>query len=142
MAEAEHLKLVLDGANATWNWRGGRLDLRDAELSGIRLRGALLDQADLRGARLIGADLTGSPLRLHDRSIIVCSKHAIRDPVVNSELLSSNHPARKKPIFLQLDEASLPTAQTTVALDFSRWGDFRAYLRAFDGLLQVLLESD
>ena len=63
MANAEHVKLVLAGADTTWTWRGRRLDLRDADLSGLRLRGALLDQADLRGARLVGADLTGSRLQ-------------------------------------------------------------------------------
>lgn len=63
MANPDHLQLVHSGADATWNWRGGRLDLRDADLSGVRLRGAQLDQADLRGARLIGADLAGTRLQ-------------------------------------------------------------------------------
>jgi hypothetical protein len=63
MANPEHLELVHSGADATWHWRGGRLDLRDAELSGVSLRGAMLDQADLSGARLVGADLTGCRLQ-------------------------------------------------------------------------------
>jgi hypothetical protein len=63
MAKREHLEIIHRGADATWNWRGGRLDLRDADLSGARLRGALLDHADLRGARLVGADLSGSRLQ-------------------------------------------------------------------------------
>jgi len=63
VANAEHVKLISCGADATWNWRGGRLDLRDADLSGLRLRGARLEQADLRGARLVGTDLTGTRLQ-------------------------------------------------------------------------------
>jgi hypothetical protein len=63
VANAAHIDLVRSGADATWNSRPGRLDLRDADLSGIRLRGALLDHCDLRGARLVGADLTGTRLQ-------------------------------------------------------------------------------
>ncbi len=63
MPNLEHVRLVEAGAHATWNWRGGSLDLRDADLSGLVLRGAMLDHADLRGARLVGADLTGSRLQ-------------------------------------------------------------------------------
>ena len=63
MANPEHLELIERGADATWNWRGGRLDLRDADLSGVQLRGAQMDNADLRGARLVGADLSGSRLQ-------------------------------------------------------------------------------
>jgi hypothetical protein len=63
MPNLEHVQLVQAGAHATWNWRGGSLDLRDADLSGLVLRGAMLDHADLRGARLVGADLTGSRLQ-------------------------------------------------------------------------------
>lgn len=74
MANSEHMELVRSGADATWNWRGGRLDLRDADLSGIHLRGARLDHADLRGARLIGADLSGS--RLQEASL--SGAHLIR----------------------------------------------------------------
>ena len=63
MANTDHIKVLHDGADATWNWRGARLDLRDADLSGLSLRGGLLDHADLRGARLVGADLTGCRLQ-------------------------------------------------------------------------------
>jgi len=63
MANPDHQRIVQAGADATWNWSGGRLDLRDADLSGVRLRGARLDQADLRGARLVGADLAGTRLQ-------------------------------------------------------------------------------
>jgi hypothetical protein len=63
MPNPDHVRLVHAGAHATWNWRGESLDLRDSDLSGLVLRGAMLDRADLRGARLVGADLTGSRLQ-------------------------------------------------------------------------------
>jgi uncharacterized protein YjbI with pentapeptide repeats len=63
VANAEHVARVRSGAEATWSVRHERLDLRDADLSGVRLRGAMLDHADLRGARLVGADFTGTRLQ-------------------------------------------------------------------------------
>jgi uncharacterized protein YjbI with pentapeptide repeats len=111
MANPMHLQIVHAGADATWNWRGGRLDLRDADLSGVRLRGARLDQADLRGARLIGADLAGTRLQeanlagahliranLDDARIgggslagaLLCSASARRATLVRCDLTGAN----------------------------------------------------
>jgi len=111
MANREHIELVHRGADATWNWRGGRLDLRDADLSGIQLRGALLDHANLSGARLVAADLSGSRLQeanlagsyliravLNDArlggsslsSALLCSASLRRTTLVRADLVGAN----------------------------------------------------
>lgn len=86
VANTEHVQLVKSGAEATWNQRGNRLDLRDADLSGLRLRGALLDHADLRGARLVAADLTDT--RLQEANL--AGAHLIRTTLDNVRLGGSS----------------------------------------------------
>jgi hypothetical protein len=63
VANPAHVELVQSGADATWAWRGARLDLTDSDLSGLRLRGAMLDHANFAGARLVGVDFTDSRLQ-------------------------------------------------------------------------------
>lgn len=66
MANPEHVEIVKQGAEAISRWREKNpdtwLDLIDAELTGINLRGAKLGQVDFRGATLKGADLEGAGL--------------------------------------------------------------------------------
>jgi hypothetical protein len=77
-----HIELVLSGSEATWSRRDRRLDLRDADLSGLKLRGAMLDHADLRGARLVGCDLTDT--RLQESKL--AGAHLIRATLDNVRL--------------------------------------------------------
>ena len=67
MANPEHVKLLLSGKEAVNDWQeefrgtmktaGGRLDLRDASLEGIKLINYDLTWADLRNAKLSKAKL-------------------------------------------------------------------------------------
>jgi hypothetical protein len=66
MANAEHVKVVRQGAAAIAEWRrqnpGVPLDLTGADLGGADLSGANLSDADLSGADLSDADFTGADL--------------------------------------------------------------------------------
>lgn len=66
MANAEHVKIVRQGAKAIAEWRasqwGGRLDVSGADLRGVDLSEADLRNADLRRASLNGADLSAADL--------------------------------------------------------------------------------
>ncbi len=71
MASAEHVALVLEGAEQIANWRelnpDTRLDLTGADLTGAdlyraNLSGAILHRANLYDADLYDADLTGAKL--------------------------------------------------------------------------------
>lgn len=66
MANREHVRVVLQGADATREWRarnfGVRLDLCNVDLRGVDLR-----KADLRGADLRNADLSGNSWMGPDR---------------------------------------------------------------------------
>lgn len=68
MANEEHLKVVLQGAEATRAWqaeqRGLGFDLKGAELRCANLNGIDFQFADLGGANLEGAILTGADLRV------------------------------------------------------------------------------
>lgn len=80
MADNEHVKVVLDGADSIAQWRldnpGAKLDLRNAELRRAKLEHADLSHADLteadlewadlRWADLIGADLKRANLKKAD----------------------------------------------------------------------------
>jgi len=61
MANAEHLALVRQGAEATNKFasenRGVALDLSGADLSGLSLQGCNLSDANLAGSNLSGSDL-------------------------------------------------------------------------------------
>jgi hypothetical protein len=66
MANEEHVKILLAGRAAIWEWRKHHqrsvFDLRGANLTGANLRGANLSGANLRAANLIHADLKRAEL--------------------------------------------------------------------------------
>ena len=66
MANADHIELVKQGAEAIAAWREAhpneRLDLQKADLDGLNLRRANLQGANLQEARLQEADLQGMVL--------------------------------------------------------------------------------
>lgn len=66
MASQKLIEIVRDGRKALARWRQEHptalLNLSDADLSGVDLRGANLRRADLTGANLSGADLSGAQL--------------------------------------------------------------------------------
>jgi uncharacterized protein YjbI with pentapeptide repeats len=101
----------------------------DLQKAGIRcwLREPISDMA--------GAELD-NVIHLHDRSIVLCSRHSLSDPRVAAELATSRATTRN--IFLAMDESLIELPAGAVVRDFRQWRDFRCYVAAFQELLQRL----
>jgi uncharacterized protein YjbI with pentapeptide repeats len=82
-----------------------------------------------------------APIRLHERLVIVCSKHTASDPWLAQLLRSAERPGPREPtLWVLADDCwnSVPPPPGTPMFDFSRWHDFRNYAQAFDQLVESI----